>query len=665
MSSPEDDTTLPPRRPVNSGGLDADTVLPSQNVTGIHVPGDVIDNRYTVIREIGRGGMGVVYEVEDNLLGGRFAIKRLLPELTSRQELADIFKREGANAMRFTSESPRFVTMRYVGTDALGLYLVMDYIDAPTLRTVLTKAVHHRLAIPVAYRILQELASALSDLHRLGFIHRDIKPENIFILNPGLDAQVRLVDFGLTKEDVESTRTSMRGAGSSGYASPEQKKGLPTTPASDIYSFGVIAYEMLSGELPQYGETLTDIVPDTPQSLADLIERCLASRVEKRISDGVTLQSLFLQLNETAVATISHEDVALPQRDEYHEDFLIDESVNAFVPEVDETHTGTLELTGIPSGSQLFLDGKRVEGDRHVCNLTGTSQTIELVVSHPDYQTLTRSIQMAAGQTTTETIHMEQMFKAKATRLEEYPHLKAYVDAMRDIPAGTFQMGRKCLFGDTKPVHTVTLSAFRMGATPVPVAVWKEYCLAMQIELPKPPGWGWLDDHPMVHVSWNDIMGEDGKSGFCAWATDVAGVALELPTEAQFEYASRGCNEGLDFPWGITFDRSKVWCSTNVVGQAGMTAPINRHDRIFQNAFGLSDVCGNVWQWCADWYAPYMTESQTDPVASISGLTKTRCVRGASWYNLYQEFFRCAFRDQNRPHNTCDRIGFRLAVGPM
>ena len=658
MSSPDDDTTLPSRRPVISGELNGDTVLPSHNASGIHVAGDVIDNRYTVIREIGRGGMGVVYEVEDNLLGGRFAIKRLLPELTSRQELAEIFKREGANAMRFTSESPRFVTMRYVGTDALGLYLVMDYIDAPTLRTVLNIAADHRLTIPVAYTILQELASALSDLHRLGFIHRDIKPENIFILNPGQDAQVRLVDFGLTKEDVEFTRTSMRGAGSSGYASPEQKKGLPTTPASDVYSFGVIAYEVLSGELPQYGETLSDIVPDTPQSLADFIERCLASRVEKRIADGVRLHSSFLQLNEPAVATPIHEDIALPQPDEYHEDFLIDESVNAFVPQVDERQTGTLELTGIPNASQLFLDGNRVEGDRHVCDLTGKSQTIEVVLCHPDYQTLTRSIQMAAGQTTAETIRMERIFKGKTTRLAEYPHLKAYVDAMCDIPAGTFQMGRKHLFWDTKPVHTVTLSAFRMGATPIPVAVWKEYCVATGKSLPDPPAWGWLDDHPMVHVSWNDIMGEESSSGFSDWASDVAGVELILPTEAQFEYASRGGQEGLKFPWGDSFDDSKLWWSSD----SDRTAPVVRSSNVYRNVHGLSDMSGNVGQWCSDWYGQYGSGAQTDPIGPSSG--KHRCVRGGSWYINSPDNFRCANRYRYCPGYWNYFIGFRLSAGP-
>ena len=127
MSSTSDDTNLSPsRRPIHPSGLDGDTVLPSQNAPGIHVPGDVIDNRYTVIREIGRGGMGVVYEVNDDFAGIRVAVKRLLPDLVHRTDLIEVFKREGLTAMRFTAESPRFVTLRHVGADTNGLYLVMD-----------------------------------------------------------------------------------------------------------------------------------------------------------------------------------------------------------------------------------------------------------------------------------------------------------------------------------------------------------------------------------------------------------------------------------------------------------------------------------------------------------------------------------------------------------
>ena len=184
MSSNLDDTVLPPkRRARKSAASDGDTVLPAQlsTVSNSDNPGDVIDNRYTVIREIGRGGMGVVYEVEDSLLGGRFAIKRLLPELSSRTDLIEVFRREGANAMRFTSESKRFVTMRHVGADSTGLYLVMDLISASTLRSVIESNAKARLPLGQIVSLLLDFATALSELHGLGFVHRDLKPENVIV----------------------------------------------------------------------------------------------------------------------------------------------------------------------------------------------------------------------------------------------------------------------------------------------------------------------------------------------------------------------------------------------------------------------------------------------------------------------------------------------------
>jgi hypothetical protein len=252
-----------------------------------------------------------------------------------------------------------------------------------------------------------------------------------------------------------------------------------------------------------------------------------------------------------------------------------------------------------------------------------------------------------------------------AKHLSNYPALNAYIESLRPIPAGTFQMGRSNGDDDEKPVHSVTLSAFRMGATPVTVAVWKEYCAATGVTLPKAPDWGLLDDHPVVNVSWNDIMGSDGTGGFCAWASDIAGIRMTLPTEAQFEYASRGGQSELDYPWGNSFERSKLWCSANSLGDAGKTAPVVRTSNIFRNAYGLSDMSGNVWQWCSDLYGPYSTNSQTDPIGPSSTSDNDRCVRGGSWDGIDPDYFRCANRFGDLPDFRDFFSGFRLSAGPI
>jgi formylglycine-generating enzyme required for sulfatase activity len=246
-------------------------------------------------------------------------------------------------------------------------------------------------------------------------------------------------------------------------------------------------------------------------------------------------------------------------------------------------------------------------------------------------------------------------------RLTDYPALKAYIESLRPIPAGTFQMG-STKYDSEKPVHNVTLSAFRMGATPVTVAIWKEYCVATGTKLPEAPSWGLLDDHPVVNVSWNDIMGSDGKGGFCAWASDIAGFRLTLPTEAQFEYAARGGQSGLDYyPWGKTFDNNVVWCSKATKRKS--TAPVVRTSNIYRNAYGLTDMSGNVQQWCTDLFGPYTNSAQNDPSGPYTPSDNERCVRGGAWVSYNPDFLRCALRNRNIPDLRLDYGGFRLAAG--
>ena len=189
------------------------------------------------------------------------------------------------------------------------------------------------------------------------------------------------------------------------------------------------------------------------------------------------------------------------------------------------------------------------------------------------------------------------------------------------------------------------MSHFRMGATPVTWGIWKEYRQSCSvpgkgIKLPDDPGWGYPDDHPVVNVSWEDIM---GLGGFCEWATKLAGFTLILPTEAQWEYAARGGTDGLDYPWGNQFDINRLWCDEH------MTAEVDRSERIHRNGYGLTDMAGNVLHWCADYF--------TDEYRPHT------YVRGTSWVYC-PPTFRCAYRDQFVTDFGLNFIGFRLVTGP-
>lgn len=241
----------------------------------------------------------------------------------------------------------------------------------------------------------------------------------------------------------------------------------------------------------------------------------------------------------------------------------------------------------------------------------------------------------------------------KTSDFADCPALKAYLERMVKIPGGTFEMGSED-YGNEQPVHSVTLSPFWLGQTPVTVAVWREYCTATSTDMPDSPSWGWIDDHPIIRVSWDDIQ------GFCQWASEVAQVALMLPTEAQWEYSARSGKGGQRFPWGNDFDSTKLWCSTRSYGDAEHTAPVYRKERTYTNLFGVSDMAGNVWEWCNDWYTGrYDSRTKNDPKGPNKG--DYRVLRGGSWDYNVADFFRCASRLGFFPDDRGFDLGFRLS----
>jgi len=214
-----------------------------------------------------------------------------------------------------------------------------------------------------------------------------------------------------------------------------------------------------------------------------------------------------------------------------------------------------------------------------------------------------------------------------------------YKAQMASIPGGTFAMGSNSGIDNEAPIHRVTLSSFKMGRTPVTVAMWREYCSATGKSMPPAPPWGWIDDHPVVNVNWRDAV------DYCAWA------GLMLPTEAEWEYAAKG-GQNVEYPWGDEFDESKL--VNSVGGNNLQTAPVIRRDHVFVNRFGLVDMAGNVWQWCADRSGAYSSEDTVNPIGPTSG--RSRILRGGSGW---RQVFRSSFRDWVGPRYMDIHGGFR------
>jgi formylglycine-generating enzyme required for sulfatase activity len=233
-----------------------------------------------------------------------------------------------------------------------------------------------------------------------------------------------------------------------------------------------------------------------------------------------------------------------------------------------------------------------------------------------------------------------------------------YFKAMRLIPGGTFQMGKMNAEEDERPEHKVSVSEFQLGATPVTVEMYKEYCSAMKIPMPQAPEWGWNDGDPMVNVSWDDIMGPDGKGGYCAWASGVTGVRVTLPTEQQFEFVARNGIDGQDFPWGRTFDDSKVWSSVKT--KRRQPAPVRRSHNIHVNRYGVSDMTGNVMQWCLNGYASYSVKVNRPDDGTEVYESDRLSIRGGTYLDATDVELRVSDRVKLLPYRWHSYLGFRI-----
>lgn len=239
--------------------------IPLRNEADELPPSSLVDNLYRIVRLIGRGGMGSVYEAEDIRLGRPVALKVLRSDLAKQLQADERFIQEAKILARI--RSPFVATVYSIGaTDQGRTYIAMEYIDGESLGDLLDR--ERWLPLPRAARICQRVCEALMEAHKLGIIHRDLKPDNILLTRVGsFDDYVKVVDLGLAKH-MQPTHGTFNPrltqqrlvVGTPAYMSPEQASGQDVGPQSDLYSLAVIFYEMITGYLPVDGETPHDFL---------------------------------------------------------------------------------------------------------------------------------------------------------------------------------------------------------------------------------------------------------------------------------------------------------------------------------------------------------------------------------------------------------------------
>jgi len=555
--------------------------------------------RYQVIRLLGQGGMGKVYLAEDLELGRRIALKLLPEEYTADPKLRARLKHEAQAAAAINH--PHVVTIYDFGQHEGNFYIAMEYVDGPSLKKLLEEDLDLAKVIDIAIQICE----GLNEAHQAGVVHRDLKPVNILI---NKKEQVKIADFGLALlKDATKLTSEGYWMGTLAYTSPEQIKGDGVDRRADIFSFGIVLYELLTRQLPFKGEAqaaiINAILNKEPEPLA---------RYKSGISLG--LQSIIDKALDKNPAT----------RYQHIADLLADlrrEKKQAL-------ETITLPIyksgaSGIVQRTQNFIKIHRVS-----LRIIGiVTLLLTLLSVFADFLQVREFICSPPKQISTTTSD-QQAAPAQPAIAEKLPANKETGSPKRSEIVREYVLIRRAESdgGD-----------FYIGKYEVSNQEYMEFVGAMKPRRPSfanDPNFN-QPTQPVVGVSWYEAV------AYCAWLTKkTGGIGHALPTEEDWKFAAYGA-EQRQFPWGEgSASKMRANFGNNAVGPVAVDSyPTGA------TLEGVFNLGGNVWEWCDAW-SDY---TQAD-----------RVILGGAW-NAGADDMRLAFRNGERPEeNQRNDVGFRV-----
>ncbi|MBI3273177.1 MAG: SUMF1/EgtB/PvdO family nonheme iron enzyme [Planctomycetes bacterium] len=656
--------------------------------------GEVIDGRFEIEEFLGEGGMGVVYRAHDRRFESHVALKLLSRDLVQDEAAKTRFRKEVSLGLRLSH--PNIVRVHDLGEVGGQLYMHMELVDGSTLRALLGDG---PLPVPRALEIARGFLGGLAHAHKKNVLHLDVKPENILL---GPEGYVALGDFGLARAlGGDAFRSLVAGAGTPYYMAPEQLKGdreLDTR--ADVFAAGMVLYEMFTGE-PAMGafEPLPDEVPPI---LRAAVQQALSQRREKRPPDAMALlESVAAAIASSAASPASPAPivvVAPPSAPGPAEelDFAFvsapppsppaplpaafarpappveapSEVILRFPPGHPPADEGEKTLVDLPPDPATFIDVTRISSS--VPGACPAKSDDEATVVDPPWTDLVLHAPPKVTSPPPAGKRLPPLLSAPASNLtrsrrneqgfDEFVHERTGL-VLVQIPRGESWMGSDDGAKPETPVHPVALRAYLIGKHEVTNAQYRAFCRETGHAPPPPPldGWGYTrcfedskyDNHPVVNVAWQDAV------DFCAWA------GLRLPTEAEWEKSASWDERGgraRTYPWGEEAPTQRFANFGKAKGRGEYTRGVTSCPA-GASAYGVVDLAGNVWEWCADWYDEGYYASCGDGTPNPAGpATGTmRVVRGGSWLNS-DRYLRCAYRNGRDPLNWYILVGFRVAA---